>query len=245
MSRKIARLFILSLLFSRLWAQADPPPILKIVREDMKPGTGAAHEKNEAAFAQAFRATSFPNYFGWEALTGQTQVWFLEGFANYAGIEAAMKIMGTEPLRSTLGSLEVKDSELRTGERTTLARYRKDLSYLPEPLNLAKTRYVWVDIVKIQTGHAEEYREMRKTQIAALEQAGARWKQVVYALGNDGYLVMRPLESLSELDAPQPRMVRNPGIILSSEEILFAVNPKMSNPPKSYLDLDAAFWGTK
>ncbi len=262
MKRQFACVFIASLVASHLLAQsAEPPPILKIVREYMKPGKGAAHEKNEAAFARAFQNSKFPNYVAWEALSGATQVWFLEGYANYAGIEAALKISASEPLKSTLEQLEVADGELRTGESTTIAYYAKQLSYFPVPLNLAKTRFVWVDMVRIQRGHADEYAELRKIQNAAFEKVGAKWQRAVYVVGNGTateYLVVRPMESLAEMDAPARWNNRetlgesferyrklSSDIVVSADDIVFAVNPKMSNPPKAFLDVDAAFWGAK
>jgi len=263
MKRQFARVFVASVMASHVAAQsAEPPPILKIVREYMKPGKGAAHEKNEAAFARAFQNSKFPNYIAWEALSGPTQVWFLEGYANYAGIETALKISAAEPLKSTLEQLEVEDGELRTGESTTIAYYAKDLSYFPVPLNLAKTHFVWVDMVRIQRGHVEEYAEMRKIQNAAFEKVGAKWQRAVYVIGNGAaatdYLVVRPMESLSEMDAPAHWNNREAlgesferyrkltsDLIVSADDILFAVNPKMSNPPKAFLDADPAFWAAK
>jgi hypothetical protein len=249
-----------SLMASLASAQlAEPPPVLKIVREYMKPGKGAAHEKNEAAFARAFQNSKFPNYIGWEAVSGPTQVWFVEGYANYAGIEAAMKISTAEPLKSTLEQLEAADGELRTGESTTIAYYAKQLSYFPVPLNLTKTRFVWVDMVRIRRGRADDYAELRKIQNAAFEKVGAKWQRAVYVVGNGAaateYLVVRPMESLSEMDAPahwnnretlgeafERYRTLTSDIIVSADDILFAVNPKMSNPPKAFLDADPGFW---
>ena len=255
------RLIHASLVVSWSGTISDPPPILKIVREYMKPGNGAAHEKNEAAFAHAFQNSKFPNYVAWEALSGATQVWFLEGYANYAATGGA-EDFGERALKSTLEQLEVADGELRTGESTTIAYYAKQLSYLPVPLNFAKTHFVWVDMVQIQRGHAEEYTELRKIQNTAFEKVGAKWQRAVYVIGNGSaatdYLVVRPMESLSEMDAPAHWNNRETlgesferyrkltsDIIVSADDILFAVNPKMSNPPKAFLDADPAFWVAK
>jgi len=261
MKRVIASVFLAGLSLS--FAQStEPPPILKIVRENMKPGTGSAHEKIEAAYAHAFAPTKFANYMGWEAITGSTQAWFVEGYGSYAAIEEASKIANSEPLKTTLAPLEVQDGELRTGESTLFAHYAKDLSYYGTPLNLGRTHFVWLNIVHLRRGHVEDYAELRKIQNAAFVKVGAKWSRAVYVIGNGGsatdYLVMWPMESLSDMDRPAAWNNRdalgesferyrklNADIIVSTEEIIFAVNPKMSNPSKAFIEADPDFWTPK
>jgi hypothetical protein len=268
MKRQIARVLMASLVGSGpplvLAQLTEPPPIVKIVREDLKPGKGAAHEKTENAFARAFSKTAFPNHVAWEAISGQTQVWFIEGYDSYAGIEAASKIAGTEPLKSTLDQLEVQDSELRTGERTIIAHYVKSLSYAPTPFNLAKAHFVWVDVVQVRTGYAQEFAESHQIEHAAFEKAGEKMTEIVYRVSEGAlsttYLVAWPMESLRALDedakvrwntreAMGERYERhrqlNKDIFVSREHILFAVNPKMSNPPKAYVEAEPDFWVPK
>jgi hypothetical protein len=265
MKLQSARVTLASLVFlgaSHVLAQStEPPPILKIVQEAMKPGKGAAHEKSEAAYVRVFSKSKYPNYVAWEAMSGSTQVWFLEGYANYAGIEAASKISNAEPLKTTLDELDVQDSELRSGERTILARYRKDLSYLPASLNLGKAHFIWLNIVQVRHGHGDEYAEMRKIMNAAFEKTGAKWSRLVYIVGNAAvtdYLIAWPMESLIAMDQTTPWNNRetlgegyeryrklNADIVVSNEEILFAVNPRMSNPPNAYVEADPVFWAPK
>jgi hypothetical protein len=71
---------------------AEPPNVLRIVREDAKPGKGAAHEKNEMGYVRAFSKTGYPNYIAMEAMTGASQVWFVEAHDSMASLESAFKI---------------------------------------------------------------------------------------------------------------------------------------------------------
>jgi hypothetical protein len=268
MKRQIARVLMACLVCSGpplVSAQStEPPPMVKIVREDMKPGKSAAHEKTENAFARAFSKTNFPNHVAWEAISGQSQVWFVEGYDSYAGIEAASKIAGTEPLKSTLGQLEIEDSELRTGERTLIARYVKQLSYAPAPLNLAKAHFVWVDVVQVRNGYVQEFVEWQSIEHDAFVKVGEMMTELVYRVSEGApvatYLVAWPMESLKALDEDakvswNTREVMGEGyerhrqlnkdIFVSREHILFAVNPKMSNPPKAYVEADPDFWAPK
>jgi hypothetical protein len=254
--------FLASLVFSGAVFAQEPPAVLKIVREDMKPGKGAAHEKSEAAFARAFAKTKYPNYIAWESMSGQSQVWFVEAYANFAGIEEAFKIGGTEPLKTTLDQLDVQDSELRSGERTMIARFRKDLSYFAEPPGRPKARFVWVNVARIHLGHAEEFREMRMIEAAAQAKIGAKPMQAVYIVDAGAplgtYLVVSLFESLKAMDEladwntrgvlgdqfERYRKLRS-DIIISSDVTLFSVNPKMSNPPQAHIDADPDFWAPK
>ena len=48
-----------------------PPKVLQIFREDVKVGKGAAHEKLEAAYAQAFKKAKWPTtYLAMSSVTG-------------------------------------------------------------------------------------------------------------------------------------------------------------------------------
>src|SRR6202140_1275795 len=64
-----------------------PPKILVIDREFLKPGKGgAAHEKTESAFVQAFARAKWPtHYFAANSLTGKNRTLF---FIPYPSFEA-------------------------------------------------------------------------------------------------------------------------------------------------------------
>jgi hypothetical protein len=260
-NRKTAKFFLASLVFSgasHLLAQ-EPSLYLKIIREDIKSGKPAAHEKTEMAFARAFSKTKYPNYVAWEAITGPSQAWFLERYDSYAAMEAASKISNTEPLKTTLDQLDEQDGALRTGERNIILRYAKDLSYTPVPANLAKNRYYWVAIWRIRPGHTTEFAENRKLWNGAAEKIGAKMRRVVYISANGGltYYSLSGMESLKAMDeaggvvaalsAPdRERYYKLMQDAVSSEDsMLFEVNPKMSNPPKEYISADPDFWAPK
>ena len=64
-----------------------PPKVMQIIREFVKPGKGgAAHEKAESAFVQAFARAKWPtHYFAASSLTGKPRVLF---FVAYDSFEA-------------------------------------------------------------------------------------------------------------------------------------------------------------
>ncbi|HVO97316.1 MAG TPA: hypothetical protein VMT15_04585 [Bryobacteraceae bacterium] len=257
----ITRIFGAALLLSGLaliHAQTEEPRILRIVREDVKSGKGAEHQKIEAAYARAFAKAGFANYIGMESVTGPNQAWFVEAFDSWASIEYALKLQGTEPLRSEISPLGPQDGELLTADSSMVASLQKGLSYLPGALNLASMRYVNVYAIRIRPGHAPDFAERAKLLNAAREKTGWKGRAAVYRIESGApestYLVLIPIVSLKELDSgPNEAAAMSPAdlarfrklnqeTIVSSAYTLFAINPKMSNPPKAVIDADPGFW---
>lgn len=257
-------MFLASLAFSgasQVFAQ-EPAAYLKIIREDIKSGKTTAHQKSEMGFARAFSKTKYPNYVAWETITGPTQAWFVEPYNNYEGIEDGFRISNSEPLNTTLGQLDEVDGALRTGERTMIAGYVKGESYLPGPINFGKVRFILITMVRLRNGHGEDSLEMRKIEKAAFEKAGGKWPVIIYRVGFGAqaatYFYITPMDSLKAMDeAPNWNTRQVLGeqfdryrklradLIVSSEAVLFTVNPKMSNPPKAFIDTDPDFWAPK
>src|SRR5271168_2206135 len=124
MKRQITRVILASLMVagaSHVLAQ-EPSLYLKIIREDIKSGKAAAHERTEMAYVRAFSKSKYPNYVAWVAMTGPSQAWFLERYGSYAAIGEADKMTNTEPLKTTLDQLDEQDGALRTGERNMILR---------------------------------------------------------------------------------------------------------------------------
>jgi hypothetical protein len=232
----------------------EPSAYLRIVQEDIKEGKSAAHVKSEMAFARALAKTAFPNYVAWDAETGPSQVWFLERYDSFDAMEQATNITASEPLRTTLSQLEEVDGTLRTGSRTIIARYEKDLSYTPVPAEIAKYRYYNVYTFRIRPGHQADFAEMRRITNEAWAKAGYKGRRVVYAVISGApagtYFAIQALRSLQEMDGSSSGTAASgtklyQDVVVSSEQTLFAVNPKMSNPPKEYITADPDFWAPK
>jgi hypothetical protein len=242
----------------------EPSHLLRIFREDIKSGKGAAHEKVEAAYVRAFARSGYPNYVAWEAMTGTSQAWFVERYDTYEAMEKAIKLAQSEPLKSQLDMLDEQDGALRSGERGIIATFQPGPSYQPVPANIAKGRYVSVNVLRIRPGHITEFNEMRGLLNAAYTKAGRKLRSVVYAVSSGmpagTYLILSGMESLKAMD-PAPGAMSivdafgadnlakytklQSDIVVSSETTTFAVNPKMSNPPKEFIDVDQDFWAPK
>ena len=237
---------------------------MRIFREDIKSGKGAAHEKVESAYARAFGKSGYPSYLALDGTTGTSQAWFLEPHDSYESMEKAIQLAGKEPLKTTLSQLDVQDGELRSGEHGMIATYQKDMSYLPVPSNLAKARYVNINVVRVRPGHVADFAEMRKLVNAAFEKSESKQRRAIYSVSSGmpagTYLILMPMDSLKAMDRPAGAMSMVEAFgadnlakynklqaetIMSSEFTLFAINPKMSNPPKEFIAADPGFWAPK
>src|ERR1700732_1079993 len=76
---------------------AKPAPVLQIIREGIKEGRGPAHEKVEADWAAAMRKSNHPShYVGLTAMSGTSEVWFIEPMPSFAVSEDYDKISEKE-----------------------------------------------------------------------------------------------------------------------------------------------------
>ena len=64
---------------ARAQTPAGPPQIIKIIREEVREGHDASHEKNEAGYVRALSKAGYANYVGMTAVSGPREAWFVEG----------------------------------------------------------------------------------------------------------------------------------------------------------------------
>ena len=155
---------------------------MRIIREDIKPGKSAAHEKTEAAFARALSKSKYPNYTAVVNLTGPSHALFLERYDSFASLGETIEMSNSGPMGAELAQLDVPDAETRTGERVLVATYRKELSYTPVPAELAKYKYYSILTVHIRPGHIDDYEALRKMVNVMWEKSGSKQRRVVYGV---------------------------------------------------------------
>lgn len=249
-----------------LFAQtATPPPkVIRIYREEVKPGMTAAHRKLEVPFPRAFtRANGSNHYIGLTSISGPNEAWFIEPHESFAEIEK----FDQEDAKNTALSAEIDqllehDGSVLSGSRAILARLEEDLSFRPG-FNMAMMRFVSVNTVRVRPGHDAEFRESRKIINAAYEKANADQHlaifQVTAGAPTGTYLIFRGRKSLAELDAPPNQLVQQAlgesnqkklqelqgSALISNEANIFSIKPDMSYAPKAFATADPAFWAPK
>jgi hypothetical protein len=247
-------------------AADDPAKLIRIFREEVKPGRAAAHQKNEAAWAQAFaRAGYASHYVAMTSMTGLPEAWFIEPHDSFASIEKVDQEMEKNAaLVAEVEALSAKDGDLLSSFRGLIARYREDLSYRPSPVGLGKVRYVGVFSERVKPGYRRDYEESVKLDVAAYTKAGItneRWIGYSVAAGSPGglYLYFAPMAALAAGDVDNEKVyeeamgergrARQTEItrqgVLSTEFQLFEVSPKMSYLPKEVTGVDPDFWTPK
>jgi hypothetical protein len=253
-----------------LMAQAEPPgppPILSIYREVMKPGKGAAHEKNEAAWAGAYSRTSAPiNYIAMTSVTGPDEAWFLEGRDNFATVEKGNQFVeGNPALEAEIEAIAARDGELVSSSSHMLAVLRKDLSYRAGAA-IPTMRYFTVTTIRVKPGYANDFAAHRKLINEAHDKAkmDERWAiyEVISGAPGGTFLVFQPMKSLAEMDGFRElhgkeyedalgeegrTRVRDLSrdAIQSTTNQVFRFNPKMSTVSREFAGKDPAFWTPK
>jgi hypothetical protein len=244
----------------------EPPPVMGIIREAVKEGHGAAHERVEADWGAALRKHNFPYHdLGLTSMTGSPEALFLLPAKSFAEVEQAGKELQKPALRADIDLLEARDGELRSSSRTMYAVYRKNMSYRPELVNIGKTRYVGVTAFRLKLGHMDDFMAGSKKFLEANEKVGLKDPTVVYEVIAGApaglFLFFEPMESLKMLDEMPARdkavtdamgkeefqqLMKGAGDVFTSIEYsLFAVNPRMSYVSKETEDVDPAFWHPK
>jgi hypothetical protein len=245
---------------------AGPPAVLEILREAIKEGRSAAHEKVETDYARMFRKNKFPfHYIALSSMTGPGEVWFVSTFPSFAAVEQGEKESQKPGFKAENDQLDARDGEVRSTSRTMFAVYRKDMSYHPELANIGKTRYVNIESFRVKLGHTEDFMTGSKMFTAAFEKANVKSPmlayQVVMGAPEGLFLFIEPMESLKTLDEMPARekalmeamgmetfqrMMKGTGDVFTSiDSSLFSVNPKMSYVSKETEDVDPAFWRPK
>lgn len=262
---------------SQLFAQErpmGPPPVLLIVREEIKPGQMPAHNKHSAAYAKIFARLQTNSYrIAMVPIAGnENEVVYVTPLASFAEMEQMQKDtdkkMGsaTGTTRTELDRLEREAPDLHAGMRDLLAIYRPEMSYQPD-VDIAKMRYFAVTTVRIRPGMEDAYIEsIRNLTNVAREKAKAELHIAAFQVivgsptaAGTTYMFFRPMKSISDYDLRIGARVREAmsddqkkkadktagEVLLNTETSLYAFMPQMSYVPKEMIARDAAFWGPK
>ncbi len=243
-----------------------PPPLMLFVREEVKPGHGAAHMASESAWTRALiKGKSKDHYIGMTALTGPSEAWFIMGYPNYADWEAKQnEFENNATLKAEVDKIAQQDGDHLNSTRTLLGTWRKDLSYGP-PVEIGKMRYFRIRTFRVKQGQNKAFEEGVKTALAAYEKshypASFAFYEVAAGTGSPTFLVLRPLKSLAELDTTAAaekafqEVLGEEGqkamgkvfaeTVNNVENQLFAFSPKLSFVGPDVIASDPGFWTPK
>jgi hypothetical protein len=188
-----------------------PPPVLAILREEIKPGRMAAHEKLNAAFVAAVsRTPSESRWIGLVPVSGDDNATlFLSGFGSFDQVETLRKAeeaqFANAAFKAEMEALDKQGGDLHAAQRTQYARYRADLSFHPGTMeDAAQSRYFALTTVRVKYNRMPDYVEYIKAVNAAREKAHVPLQLTAYQVMTGGaagtFVYFRGLKTLKTWD---------------------------------------------
>lgn len=187
-------------------AKSGPPAVIQLIREEVKPGKGPAHEKSESMWAAAYKKADLKYYYlATTTLSGPSEAWFFAAFDSMGDVEKANEALAAnKAVQAEVDRIGVSDGDMLSGTRSTFLFYNSELSYHPN-FNVGDYKYFMVDTVKLKPGHFDQFAALRKTVNEAHEKAGLDEHMLVYTVGLGGpggtVLVFQPVKSMAEYDS--------------------------------------------
>jgi hypothetical protein len=250
-----------------------PPKALLIVREDIKPGMMAAHNKHSANYVGVFSKLQTPNFrIALAPVAGsENEVVYLTGGDSFADLEKTLNETDKKmanvnaKMQMELDRLDKEASTLHAGMRDILAIYRPDLSFNPGA-PIAQMRYFSINTMRIRPGQETKFVDYvqkvynpARAKAKLPENFHSAVFQVISGAPSGTFLIFRPMKSLSEFDSSIGAMIRNSmsedmrkegdrvlaETVISSETSTYAMMPRMSYMPKEFTSMDPDFWAPK
>jgi hypothetical protein len=192
---------------------AQPPRILQIYREPLKPGSEAAYRAIEEDTARLSTALGCPHpYLGIESLTGSKEVWWFNGYESSAEQgQVRDDYAKNTRLMAALQQNSKRKANLTLEPSEVFASYRQDLS-AGTPWILGHGRFLVI------TG----------------TRSGRRITGTVFEAADGTRFIITPAGTLEEADAAKA--------LAGQESNVFAVRPSWSFPAKEWIAADSLFW---
>ncbi len=252
---------------SQQTAAGGPPKVIQIYREVLKPGRVAQHQKSEAAYANAMYKSNFPYYqLALTSISGPDRALFITAANSYADVQKGGEfIRKNVALQSELDRWAPPDGDLLATAENVVLVYEPDMSYRPD-LNLGEMRYATINVYRVKLGYEDQFKELWKRRMAAHEKTNIDEHMLVYAVTYGGaagtFLVIQPMKTIAEIDTVpdthgaafeealgtdwkgKMSALGRDGM-LSTENNIFEINPKMSYVSQRTIATAPDYWRPK
>jgi hypothetical protein len=244
-------------------ATTPPPKVMQIIREFVKPGKGgAAHERGESAFVQAFARAKWPtHYFAASSLTGRPRVLFFVAYDSFEAWEKDnLATQKNASLSAAMDRASANDGELLSDTDTSVLTFNEEQS-LRAPVDIAHMRYFEISLYRVRPGHRAEWNELVKLVKAAYEKIPeVHWAMYQAMFGQEDvtYVVIIPRKSAAEIDHDmmgekqfadamgEDGMKKLSELESTAVEFtqtnVFQFSPAMSYPRDEWVKADPEFW---
>ncbi len=242
------------------------PNYLTIVREEVKLGRSADHERIEAGWPAAYDKAKSPDYYlAYVSTTGRPEAWFVAPSESHKSMGDSMARENDDAVLSAeVKRLQKVDADVLNNVSVIQARGRKELSMGAFP-ELAKTRFVEITIFRVRPGHEREFEAAATAYSSAAKRAAPetsfRVYEVIAGIPGPTYFVFSSTQSFAQFDkATEDGMATMKGAsdeerstlekfsregLINVETQRFRIDPAMSYVPKEIRASDPAFWMPK
>jgi hypothetical protein len=192
---------------------AQPPPVLQIVREPLRPGVEAEYDRIESEIARECARLRCPHpYLGLESLTGRKEVWWFNGYDSAADQKQVAEAWAkNKEALATLGRMGQRKAPLTGKSIEAFANFRPDLSAGP-PWLMGQGRFLVITMTKREP----------------------RTNGTVFQTDDAVRVVIVPARTRTEADAA--------AATAGPEARVFAVRPSWSHPAEDWIASDPEFW---
>ena len=214
--------------------RAEPPKILNVVRQKLKPGTARSYQALETAIVAAYEQARVPVF--WIMLQSRTDATDIV-YLNVADSIEDWEAMGARYRKAAAAHPELDKMSARLAtfiERSTstLTTRRDEIPFSRTGVDLQNMRALRLTVFEVTPGH--EGRFVSAARAAA--NRGAPW--LLYE-ANDAptFMLVAPLRSASRLKKVSgiPRRLRELKDSRSpTGDDVYALRPQMSHPPKGW-----------
>ncbi len=248
--------------------RVGPPPVLLIVREEIKTGMMGDHSKEANNVVQIYAKAKSP----WHRIAmvpvagNENEVMYFWGFDSFADMEKSNKDLDTisnVTFKSDFDKVRPPGEDYHSSQRDAIAVFREDLSYNPG-VDIAKMRYMRIQTIRVKPGHGREFEEGRKIVNAAHVKAKIDEHMAVYQImggaQNGTYLVIIPWASLDGMatiphgknywdamgdnNREKTEKIDNDSIVFTSTDV-YAFAPQLSYVSERMIASDPGFWTLK
>jgi hypothetical protein len=270
--KKIALIALMLAVLGSLFAVAGDNPnagkmakYIWIQTEQYQPAKEAAYMKLGGLFKEMMAPTEISWLAGMPLAGNGSQVTFVMFPENFAAMEkmiATFEKVGPE-MHQKNAALVAEGMAAVSKSHSILAEFQPELSInpgQPDPAQVTRWRVVHFNL---HPGAAMQFedllKEVREMHLKANDTVHTMVYRVLDGAPAPTYMIVLPLVTLADLDQPPapafeamltPVMKKHlygiiKNTVVAQRSELFAVQPRLSNPPKSYLAANPGFWSVK
>ncbi len=190
----------------------QPPRILQVVREPLRPGVEAEYDRIESEIARECARLRCPHpYLGLESLTGPKEVWWFNGYDSAADQKHVAEAWAkNKEALATLGRIGQRKAQLTDKSIEVFANFRPDLSVGP-PWLMGQGRFLVITMTRSEPRNG-----------------------AVFETDDGKRFVIVPVRTRDEAAAAAARA--------GPETRVFAVRPSWSHPAEDWIASDPEFW---